>query len=340
MNVCIFSRTYYPALGGIERMARVLAREFSDAGNNVEVVTDTSSDGRSDVAPVTRTRRPHARYRAFARADVVLSMNMSLHCLPPAWLAQTPIVVSHQSCQSRAGARNSMLGHVKQAAARWVTNIACSRYVAEQLPARAHVIPNAVGHEFLREERAARTRDFVFCGRLVSDKGADIALRAFHRVLQVIPDATLTMIGDGPEMGRLMHLCRELGCARSVRFSGSLEGPDLPAALCGHACMVVPSMWEEPFGIVALEGIACCDTVVVARRGGLPEAVGECGITAEPSVDAFASSMEAIAKARRGGGPLPGQVKAERREAHLRRHAPATIAAQYLTVLQGVARHT
>ena len=46
-----------------------------------------------------------------------------------------------------------------------------------------------------------------------------------------------------------------------------------------HRVMVVPSIWEEPFGIVALEGLACGCEVVIARSGGLPEATGPFGVT-------------------------------------------------------------
>ena len=46
-----------------------------------------------------------------------------------------------------------------------------------------------------------------------------------------------------------------------------------------HQIMVVPSRWLEPFGIVALEGIACGCVVVGSAGGGLKDAIGPCGVT-------------------------------------------------------------
>ena len=43
----------------------------------------------------------------------------------------------------------------------------------------------------------------------------------------------------------------------------------------------MPSRWAEPFGIVALEGIACGCVVVGSEKGGLKEAIGPCGLTFE-----------------------------------------------------------
>lgn len=43
--------------------------------------------------------------------------------------------------------------------------------------------------------------------------------------------------------------------------------------------MVVPSLWDEPFKIVALEGIACGCVVVGSKGGGLKDAIGPCGLT-------------------------------------------------------------
>ncbi len=42
--------------------------------------------------------------------------------------------------------------------------------------------------------------------------------------------------------------------------------------------MVVPSIWAEPFGVVALEGIASGCAIAASSQGGLPDAVGPCGL--------------------------------------------------------------
>ena len=62
-----------------------------------------------------------------------------------------------------------------------------------------------------------------------------------------------------------------------------------------HRILVVPSRWAEPFGIVALEGIACGCVVVGSENGGLKEAIGPCGITFENgNVRALADQLKRL----------------------------------------------
>ncbi len=56
-----------------------------------------------------------------------------------------------------------------------------------------------------------------------------------------------------------------------------MRGDALARLLNRHRVLVVPSRWEEPFGIVALEGAACGCVVVGTRSSGLVEAIGPCG---------------------------------------------------------------
>ena len=60
-----------------------------------------------------------------------------------------------------------------------------------------------------------------------------------------------------------------LGLERQVEFTGVLQGETLVRTLNAHRIMVVPSRTPEPFGVVALEGIACGCVVVGSEGGGL-----------------------------------------------------------------------
>ena len=117
-------------------------------------------------------------------------------------------------------------------------------------------------------------------------------------------------------------------------FAGVRKDAELVSLLNGHRLLVVPSRWEEPFGIVALEGMACGCVPVVARAGGLPEAVGDAGVTFEKG-DArdLADCMERL---------LGDETRQEelRRLApgHLERHRAAVISQQYLEVLEEALR--
>lgn len=339
MHICIFSRPFHPAVGGLERMAMTLAVEFSSAGHNVEVVTDTPHpQAHLEHHPftITRTTSNWERFQAFRRSDITLLMNVSLYAVPLTKLARVPTYISHQGIYGarQFGLKVYLRERLKHHLTRWFFNIACSQFVASKLPAEAVVIPNAYDDAlFNTSVNCKKERDFVFCGRLVSDKGADVALKAFAGILVRYPQATCTIVGDGPELKNLQSLSVTLGCDHATVFTGFLRGTSLREELQKHRCMLVPSLWEEPFGIVALEGIACCGRVVVARRGGLPEAVGECGVAVEPTADAFRIAMLREMDRFSSAPEVSDVTEDEHRRTHLEAHQAKAIAARYLQVL-------
>lgn len=338
MKLCIFSRSFLPAQGGLERMTELLASQMSRAGHEVEVVTDVTEALPGIDATIgyriTRTRSTRVRRQAFARNDVVLFMNMSLVGLVPAALSPTKIVVSHHGICIPQTWSQFALELLKRQLSRFYPNICVSDFVARHIPGHSVTIANAYDDAlFAVAADAPRARDFVFCGRLVSDKGADLLLRAFAAVATRDTSIGLTIVGDGPERRSLEQLAASLQLVDRVRFTGLLTGRALVDELGQHKCMVVPSICEEGFGITALEGIACCDTVIASNRGGLPEAVGRCGLIVEPTLQGLSSSLGLVADAIREGRDLPGRPSWATRAAHLERHKSAVVAARYVDAI-------
>jgi glycosyltransferase involved in cell wall biosynthesis len=168
-----------------------------------------------------------------------------------------------------------------------------------------------------------RTRDVIFVGRLIPEKGAHVLIKA----LTILGGtATATFVGAGPEATRVGKEIANHGFCHCVRLAGQITGSALANQLNQHRVMVVPSLCHESFGIVALEGIACGCAVVGSDLGGLPEAIGPCGTTF-PSGDAKAlatvlqqllSSVPAIKKLHANAAP------------HLGLHTPIAVARKYL----------
>jgi glycosyltransferase involved in cell wall biosynthesis len=337
LKICILG-PFYPSIGGLETMARLLAMEAGKQGHIIELVTTTAATSALDGGfpfRVTRTDSHVEMMRAFRRSDVVLFMNVSLQGMLAALPARVPIVLSHHGIyRQRKDGVGRFLELIKRQLTWLFPNIAVSRFVARNLPAKCEVIPNAYDDSLFKPPlQANRPRDFVFCARLVSDKGADLCIRAFAKASSLSPGASLTIVGEGPERPALEALADEAALEKHITFTGALTGEALVCELQRHACMVVSSLWEEPFGIAALEGIACCDTVIVTRRGALPEVVGQCGVAVEPTVDELAGAMLEVLSARRRGLRLPGQVEGSLRSRHLAQHASEKVAGRYLDVL-------
>ena len=119
----------------------------------------------------------------------------------------------------------------------------------------------------------------VFAGRLVREKGVDVLLRAFARVLPQIPDARLVICGRGPEHLNLERLTAELGLANSVSLVGFRTNEEVEKIFGDAWVVAIPSVWEEPFGQVAVEAMINSVAVVATNSGGLGRIVrdGETG---------------------------------------------------------------
>jgi glycosyltransferase involved in cell wall biosynthesis len=118
----------------------------------------------------------------------------------------------------------------------------------------------------------------VFAGRLVREKGVHVLLHAFAAVVARIPDARLLIAGDGPERETLNALVRRLGVEQCVSMLGHVSLTELEGQCAAAWVHVVPSLWAEPFGNVAIEAMMRGTAVVASRAGGLAEIV-EDGIT-------------------------------------------------------------
>lgn len=128
------------------------------------------------------------------------------------------------------------------------------------------------------------TPSVVVAGRLVPEKGIDILVQAFARLAPHHAQSSLVVIGDGPERAHLICLAQRLGVGERVSFTGKLSPEATLAILRRARAVCVPSLWEEPFGMVAAEAQMHGVAVVASRCGGLAEIVadGETGYLVPP----------------------------------------------------------
>jgi UDP-glucose:(glucosyl)LPS alpha-1,2-glucosyltransferase len=143
------------------------------------------------------------------------------------------------------------------------------------------VLPNCIDLAGLPPPLAPEQREntILFVGRLVADKGADIFVEACAVALPRLPGWRAEMIGadrfnaDAADTDFTRHL-RPLAAAAGVRLAGYLPHSDVLAAMSRAALVLMPSRWQEPFGLTALEAMACGAALVCSSRGGLPEVGG------------------------------------------------------------------
>lgn len=141
-----------------------------------------------------------------------------------------------------------------------------ARLVAEGCAAgRIEVVPMGADLDglFVPDGGPRHAAEILFVGRLVPGKGADILLRALPAVLTAQPDATLTLVGGGPERENLAALARRLDVLECVTFVGPLPHAALAERYRRAAALVLPSR-EEGFGLVLVEAMGCGCPVVAS----------------------------------------------------------------------------
>jgi glycogen(starch) synthase len=277
-------------------------------------------------------RQPSFRMlHSLARScDVVLQNLISLRTLVAILPSRRPVVVTHQSWMRRTDGTRGPENYAKLLAVRACHNVSISKPIADSLPVPSTIIGNPFEvKEFSCPGGRTRDKDIVFLGRLVSDKGCDVLLEALTELGRRGLFPGVTVIGDGPEMPALKRLAAERGIEAQVEFLGSVTS-GRGEVVARHRIMAIPSRWEEPFGVVALEGIASGCAIVASARGGLPDAAGSCGLYF-PNGDAIALATEL--QKLLVDPELEASLVANGPE-HLRRFQPEVVAAEYINLFR------
>jgi glycosyltransferase involved in cell wall biosynthesis len=338
MRILILSHQFFPDIGGIEINSEILAYSFSQLGHEIHLVTWTEYTG-PDNFPFKVIRNPSFS-TLFAQhnwADVILENNPCLRLAWPNLFFRKISVVVLNTWVSRMDGTLGLQDRLKFV---WLKR--ASRVIAVSDAVRNICFKNAkvIGNPYSSEKfkilkENPRDKTFVFLGRLVSDKGADLAIRA---LCQLIMDSkvdkrespySLTIIGDGPELQVLQTLAIDLKVINNLTFKGSMTGIQLTACLNEHKYLLVPSLWKEPFGNVALEGLACGCIPIVSDGGGLPDAIGMAGLVFQRgNLISLVSTMKKLIKDTN----LQERLKLNA-ISHLEKHQPDVVGKQYLDVI-------
>jgi glycogen synthase len=109
----------------------------------------------------------------------------------------------------------------------------------------------------------------LYVGRIDERKGIGTLVEA----LAQLPDATLTVIGEGDPAAdqKLRAQAARLGVADRIQLEGFRPRAELPAAYEAADATIFPVIWEEPWGLVPLESMALGRPVIATGRGGSGE---------------------------------------------------------------------
>jgi spore coat protein SA len=215
--------------------------------------------------------------------------------------------------------QNDHLGHwsgpmLDALAAKLDAVAVCSAYLRSTfapksalLSAKTHIIFNGANLQmFYPREEIREPKTIFFVGRFDPEKGVLQLVQAYEKVLDAHPDAKL-VIGGTTGFGshretayvrkvRQLALALEKRRGALIHFPGYLDhDKDLPLWFQKATLFASPSIFQEPFGLVNAESMACSTPVIAANRGGIPEVIGNAGRLVDPeNVDELASAISEL----------------------------------------------
>ena len=277
--------------GGIEIFAERHVARLRAEGHEVDVASDIRQEmGRydeivvhkcSDVSTLEKFPPEKTVYYVHDHEPICprsyAYTPLKRNCTRPGGL--WPCIFCAPLCRNWKPALNRVLSQErrKRAMARFrrlvvISEFMKGRLVANGIPAeKVEVRPPVIrtGETGAEDVTSGRKIDLLFVGQLIRGKGVQLLLAAMARMKT---PRTLDIVGTGNMEPKLKALAAELGIADRVRFNGFRQNPQdwMRAA----RCVVVPSFWQEPYGLVAAEAVALGRPVVAFAIGGLPEACG------------------------------------------------------------------
>ncbi|MBP9837676.1 MAG: glycosyltransferase [Proteobacteria bacterium] len=280
LKILIHSPTFYPSVGGLETVVQTLGEEFSNLGHQVKVICSTKNDNDNFSYEIIRSPSLTKFYRELIWCDLFFQNNISLKGVWPLFFLKRPWFTTHHGYYERSNGEIAWQDKLKLFLSKFTTSISISQAVADRLPGPSRIIGNPYKDDiFFLDPEVQRNQELIFVGRLVSDKGLDILIKALILLQAEGITPHLNIVGTGPEEERIRQMVKTNNLQSQVSFLGQKTGLDLSKIMNSHQTMVIPSLWKEPFGVIALEGIACGCFVIGSEGGGLKDAIGKCGKT-------------------------------------------------------------
>lgn len=320
MRIAIIAHLKFPIrepfAGGLEMHTHMLARSLRARGHEVTLFASTKSDpalgveaicdetslletGTAEAADIAFFREHHAYLRLMndlRHRDFDVIHNNSLHYLPVVMADAVPVPMlttlhTPPFCWLESGVRSST------AAMRYVAVSAATARMWSHVATVGDIVSNGIDLRHFAFSPAPDAEPYlVWYGRIVPEKGLDLAIDAAR-------EAGYKLRIAGP-ISDLEFYAREIAprLGPDVVHVGHLQHEALAALVGGARAALCTPRWEEPYGLVVAEALACGTPVAAFRRGGVPDILdASCGTLAEPDdVASLAGAIRAALALDRG----------------------------------------
>jgi glycosyltransferase involved in cell wall biosynthesis len=308
MNLCLYTATFLPTIGGAELVLHELATALTAQGHRVSVLAPTvrRADNRTRTTyRLRRYQRPSSK--RFGARQVLLYLLHEywrrpfdvLHChgaYPPAYVGEAfkrlvgrPMVVRPHGADILPGefirANPRLERRLKKSLDAADCIIAQSEFLKGEIlglgvpEAKIRLIPNGVHVADFQQPTVLPPWPFPYVlavGSFSPKKGFDVLLQAFALVAREDSASHLVIAGDGGERSAYTAMVHALGLHDRVHFVGVVHGL-AKVALYQHCQLFVCPSRREPFATVNLEALAAGKPIVATAVGGNVEVVSDHG---------------------------------------------------------------
>jgi L-malate glycosyltransferase len=330
MNLCLYTATFLPTIGGAELVLHALASALTAQGHYVTVLAPIVRRADDCIEVPYRLRRYQRPFsKRFGVRQILLYLLHEywrrpfdvLHChgaYPPAYVGATlkhllkiPMVVRPHGSDILPGefirANARLERRLTRALAAADLIIAQSQFLKREIlslgvpEGKIRLIPNGVHVAEFQPVRSAPALPYPYIlamGSFNHKKGFDVLLRAFASVAAEDPSIHLVMAGAGKELTAYTALVSEHNMLGRVHFVGIVEGV-FKIQLYQHCLFFVCPSRREPFATVNLEALAAGKPLVATAVGGNLEVVSEGGngfLVPPDDPEALATRMLALLK--------------------------------------------
>jgi glycosyltransferase involved in cell wall biosynthesis len=293
--------------GGIERIVHMLVCGLVKRGHDVTLFANPESQVSCRLLPYPRLRsqskidtlanmRHVSQAIQYGRFHIVHSF-ARLAYLTLLLPLRIPKIMSYQRGVSLRSVRlGNLLSHGT------LSFTGCSAHLIRRLPSdcHSHVVYNGVPLEMYQcTAQVEPDAPLTYLGRVEEIKGVHLAIDVARK-----SGRRLIIAGNVPEAGHHLRYFEERILphvdGKTVEYVGAVDDATKNRLLGRSAALLMPLLWEEPFGIVMTEALACGTPVVGLRRGSLPEIVqeGVNGFVCD-SVDQMVSAVGRLAEVDR-----------------------------------------
>lgn len=298
-KITVLTHRHAPDTGGIETFNAQLIEGLEQSGFRVQTFVrqkpQTEIEDQLSKAKVSYPSFIQLLLQCMDSHLIILSPFELRWALIPLILSKKTISIIH-TWLPRVKSDFDFKNKVRLYLLQKTTRVTVSNALANSLPGNIKVIHtgvklvNSQKFEFFENQNP-----ILFVGRLVGDKGVSTLIDAISILRLSNPklDLRTSIIGSGTELKNLKELVERKGLQDLISFLGTLNSTQVHEKMRGSKLLVVPSIWQEPFGLVAVEGLMNQCRPILAKVGGLHETSLGLELSFEPgnSID-LANSIE------------------------------------------------